>query len=68
MSMKLKVNILTRRLIFYIKFFIKVIEMESFSKFLRELLKIGLACVVHLNIAGNTWCKLVLIVYNINCM
>ena len=55
MSMKVKVNILTHRIIFYIKVFIKVIEMESFSKFLRKLLKIGLACVEHLNIAGNTW-------------
>ena len=53
--MKVKVNILTHIIIFYIKVFIKVIEMESFSKFLRKLLKIGLACVEHLNIAGNTW-------------
>ena len=53
--MKVRVNILTRRIIFYLKVFIKVIEVESFSKFLRKLLKIGLACVVHLSIAGNRW-------------
>ena len=57
----------THRMIFYIKVFNKVIEMESFSKFLTKLLKIGLACVMHLNIAGNTWLKLGLIVHNINC-
>ena len=54
MSMKVKVNILTRRMIFYIKVFFRVIEID-------------LACVMHLNIAGNTWLKLVLIVHNINC-
>ena len=51
--MKMKVNILTRGMV-CVKVFIKVIEIESFSKFLRKLLQIDLTCVMHLNIAGNT--------------
>ena len=48
----------SHRMTSYIKVSNKVIEMESFtSKFLTKLLKIGLACVMHLNIAGNTWLK-----------
>ena len=41
MNMKVKVNILIRRMIFYIKVFIKVIEMESFSKFLKVPQKVA---------------------------
>ena len=68
MSMKVKVNILTHRMIYYIKVFFQVIKMKrKYLKVSQKVAKIVLNC-VDLNIAGNTRLKLLIIGHCTNYM